>query len=110
MRERFEIRFLEPADWFLEEIGVKAKNKLLYNIKRAKDANDPAVFKKIDPDLWEFRARAGGMQLRLLAFWDKRNAESTLVICCHGFIKKTDKIPLNEITGPEKLMMRYLQP
>ena len=59
-REKFEIMFLEPADCFLEEIGTKAKDKLLYNIKRAKDTNDPAAFKKLDPSLWEFRARAGG--------------------------------------------------
>lgn len=68
MKEKFELRFLEPADWFLEEIGTKAKNKLLYNIRRAKDVNNPSVFKKIDADLWEFRAGANGMQFRLLAF------------------------------------------
>ncbi len=109
MKERFEIRFLEPADQFLEEIGTKAKNKMLYNIKRARDANDPSVFKKLDPQLWEFRARANGMQFRLLAFWDKRNPVKTLVVCCHGFIKKADKISLADLNRARKLMTNYLQ-
>ena len=108
MREKFEIKFLEPAEWFLEEIGLKAKNKLLFNIKRAKDANDPSIFKKLDSDLWEFRARANGMQYRLLAFWDKRSSEKTLVVCCHGFIKKTDKVPISELNKTRKLMINYL--
>lgn len=107
MKEKFEIQFLEPADWFLEKIGTKAKNKLLYNIRRVKDTNDPSVFKKIDSDIWEFRARANRMQFRMLAFWDKRSAEKTLVICCQGFIKKTNKIPSGELNKARKLMINY---
>jgi phage-related protein len=32
-----------------------------------------------------------------LAFWDKTDSEQTLVLATHGFIKKTQKTPRNEI-------------
>ena len=107
MKEKFEVRFLDAADRFLEEIGEKAKTKLLYNIKRAKEMNDPAIFKKLDDSLWEFRSRGGGIQYRLIAFWDKKSFERTLVVCCHGFIKKTDKVSLKELRRAHRLRNEY---
>ncbi|MFN3802894.1 hypothetical protein [Belliella pelovolcani] len=29
-----------------------------------------------------------GLQIRLLAFWDKDGSEETLVLATHGFVKK----------------------
>ena len=37
------------------------------------------------------------MDYRLLAFWDKSDDKNTLVICTHGFIKKSQKTPRPEI-------------
>ncbi len=48
-------------------------------------------------DIWEFRTKFGGVQIRLLAFWDKEKETETLVFATHGFIKKVDKVPANEI-------------
>ena len=109
MKERFEVLFLERADEFLEEIDEKAKIKLLYNLKLAKTINDPKIFKKLDSDIWELRANSKGVQYRLLAFWDKRTAENTLVVCSHGFIKKTDKLPVRELDKARKIMVNYFQ-
>jgi phage-related protein len=109
MISKFEIEFLEPAFEFLGYIDTKAREKLIFNIEKAKLLNDPKIFKKLDRDLWEFRAESKKIQYRLIAFWDKRNGKNTLVICTHGFIKKTDKLPMKEMQRARELMKQYLQ-
>jgi hypothetical protein len=65
------------------------------------------LFKKLQHDIWEFRTQYLGLQIRLLAFWDKTNQQETLVIATHGFIKKVDKIPANEINRAIRLREKY---
>jgi hypothetical protein len=48
-----------------------------------------------------------GKQIRLLAFWDKSDKLKTFVIATHGFIKKVDNVPSNEIERAERLRRRY---
>ena len=103
----FEIRFLEAANKFLGELELKAVKKVLYNIDLAEKTNDPKLFKKLQKSIWEFRTLFGGQQIRLLAFWDKTDKKSTLVFATHGFIKKVDKVPANEITRAVKIMTDY---
>jgi hypothetical protein len=43
----------------------------------------------------------------LLAFWDKKDNKETLVIATHGFIKKVDKVPANEINRALRLRDKY---
>ena len=47
------------------------------------------------------------MAYRLLAFWDKDM--KALVIASHGFIKKKQKTPSNEIKRAEDLMKKYYE-
>lgn len=107
--DRFEIELLEEAREFLLSIDPKARYKLLFNIDKSKKINDPKVFKKLDNDIWEFRLEFKKLQHRLLAFWDKRNNKQTLVVCTHGFIKKTDKVPKGEIERARQLMRMYFE-
>ena len=65
------------------------------------------IFKKLQDEIWEFRSKYLGNQHRLLAFWDKSNNRNTLVIATHGFIKKTSKVPKNEIQKAEKIRSEY---
>jgi hypothetical protein len=50
-----------------------------------------------------------GLQIRLLAFWDKSDGKETLVIATHGFIKKVDKVPTNEIDRAVKIKEKYFK-
>jgi phage-related protein len=50
-----------------------------------------------------------GPEVRLLAFWDKTDNKETLVIATHGFIKKTDKVPANEIDRAVRLRDKYFE-
>ncbi|WP_256449991.1 type II toxin-antitoxin system RelE/ParE family toxin [Flavihumibacter rivuli] len=67
----FETRFLEEASEYLASLDQKAAAKVIYNIDLAEQTNDPKLFKKLQDDIWEFRTRYAGQQIRLLAFWDK---------------------------------------
>jgi phage-related protein len=107
MLRKFEVEFLEEARDFITSIEPKAKIKLLYNIDKASFLNDPKIFKKLDENIWEFRCESLKLQYRLLAFWDKR--KNTMVICTHGFIKKTDKVPKPQIDKAKQIMKIYFQ-
>jgi phage-related protein len=105
----FETRFLRQANAFLAGLDKKTAAKVIYNIDLAEQTNDPKLFKKITNEIWEFRTRYLDKQIRLLAFWDKTDNKRTLVIATHGFIKKVDKTPGNEIARAENLRKQYFE-
>ncbi len=98
---------MEEANEFIAGLDTKSIKKIFYNIDLAEQTNDPKLFKKLQNDIWELRTKFGGLQIRLLAFWDKSNNKETLVIATHGFIKKVDKVPSNEIERAERLRDKY---
>lgn len=103
----FETRFMEEANEFIAELAPKTIKKIFYNIDLAEQTNDPKLFKKLQNDIWELRTKFTGLQIRLLAFWDKTDNKETLVIATHGFIKKVDKVPQNEIERAIRLKDKY---
>lgn len=60
-------------------------------------------------EIWEFRTKYAGKEIRLLAFWDKTEPKETLVAATHGFIKKVDKVPANEIERAENIRKKYFE-
>ena len=105
----FQTRFLEEADKFIAGLDPKEARKIFYNIDLAEQINDPKLFKKLQKDIWEFRVRFAGKQIRLLAFWDKTNEQETFVFATHGFIKKVDKVPANEIERAINIRTKYFE-
>ena len=105
----FKTRFLDQADQFITRLDAKAIRKLFYTIDLAEQTNDPRLFKKIRDDIWEFRVRHGNNQIRLLAFWDKEDDQKTLVFATHGFIKKVNKVPDNEIERARNIRKKYFE-
>ncbi|MBK8874228.1 MAG: type II toxin-antitoxin system RelE/ParE family toxin [Bacteroidetes bacterium] len=93
----FETKFLEEADEFISGLDRKIIKKILYNIDLAEQTNSPKLFKKLQNDIWELRTKYAGLEIRLLAFWDKTDNKETLALATHGFLKKVDKVPANEI-------------
>lgn len=67
----FETKFLEEADVFISKLDLKTIKKIFYNIDLAEQTNDPKLFKNLQNDIWEFRTKYAGLQIRFLAFWDK---------------------------------------
>jgi len=107
MKKNFDIILLGEVWDLLDSIDEKSKDKILYNIDKAKYVNDPELFKKLDDLIWEFRTKYNKTYYRLLSFWDKTNATETLVVATHGIIKKTDKIPKAEIEKAKAIMKNY---
>ena len=105
----FETRFLEEADKFMSKLDAKSVAKVLYNVDIAEQTNDSKLFKKLQSDIWEFRTKYLGKQIRLLAFWDKTEVNKSLVLATHGFIKKVDKVPANEIERAKVIRTKYFE-
>jgi len=105
----FETKFLEEAAEFIAGLDSKTIKKIFYNIDLAEQTNDPKLFKKLQNDIWEFRTKYTGLQIRLLSFWDKTDNKETLVIATHGFMKKGDKVPANEIDRAVRLRDKYFE-
>ena len=105
----FETIFLEEADEFIAGLDRKTLKKILYNIDLAEQTNDPRLFKKLNKDIWEFRTKFAGSQIRLLAFWDKSDNKKTLVLATHGLIKKVAKVPANEIKRAVRIRAEYFE-
>ncbi|MBK7811295.1 MAG: type II toxin-antitoxin system RelE/ParE family toxin [Saprospiraceae bacterium] len=103
----FQTKFLEEANQFLGQLHLKAVKKVFYNIDKAEQINDSTLFKKIHPEIWEFRTEYFGQEIRLLAFWDKDDKSKTLVIATSGFIKKSKKTPKNEIEKALNIKLNY---
>ncbi|MEW4925740.1 hypothetical protein [Algibacter sp. 2305UL17-15] len=55
MTEKFKVEFLKEVFEFLDGIDKKARNKILFNIDKAKVKTDNTLFKKLTADIWEFR-------------------------------------------------------
>ena len=109
MKKLFDILFLDEAFEFLQTLEKKHVEKILFNIRRAQTSLDSELLKKMNDDLWEFRTQYQGLQYRFLAFWDKTNTQNTLIISTHGFIKKQNKTPRNEITKANRLRTAYFE-
>jgi phage-related protein len=107
MNYKFKVEFLEPVLEFLESLDQKSKEKVLYNIWKARSINDHELFKKLQGEIWEFRTLYNKQYLRLFAFWDKSDKQDTIVIATHGVIKKTDKTPKVEIERAELIRLKY---
>jgi phage-related protein len=105
----FQTRFLEEADKFIASLDPKTARKVFYNIDLAEQTNDPKLFKKLQDDIWEFRSKYSGLQIRLFAFWDKSDDEETLVIAALGFIKKGEKVTKREIDRAAKIRASYFK-
>lgn len=103
----FKTIFLKEALVFFKNLDSRTIRKIIYNIDLAEQTNDPRLFKKIHPEIWEFRTNHLGQQIRLLAFWDKNQEDSTLVIASHGFVKKTNKVSKGEIDKALRLKSKY---
>jgi len=104
---KFHVQFLDEVKDFLDGLDEKTRDKILYNIWKARSTNDKELFKKLQDEIWEFRTKYNKAYYRLFAFWDKTNFNDTVVISTHGLIKKTDKTPKSEIERAEKLREKY---
>jgi len=68
MKQKFEVILLGEVWDLLDEIDEKSRNKILYNIDKAKYVNNPELFKKLYDLIWEFRTKYKKKYFRLFSF------------------------------------------
>ena len=107
MTIKFKVQFLEDAAEFLDSLDKKAREKIIYNIRKAQVINDKELFKKLTDEIWEFRTLFNKTHYRLFAFWDRTDKIDTIVISTHGIIKKTSKTPQKDLERAERLRKYY---
>ena len=107
MTIKFRVQFLEDAAEFLDSLDKKAREKIIYNIRKAQVTNDKELFKKLTFEIWEFRTLFNKTHYRLFAFWDRTDKIDTIVISTHGIIKKTSKTPQKDLERAERLRKYY---
>ena len=92
---------------FLEGLGAnmrKDRDRMLALLERVAEAGPPRnteVSHKLDDDIWEFIQG----RLRICWFYDA----GRVVICTHGFIKKSQKTPAAEIRKAATRREAYLK-
>ena len=109
MNKKFEVVFLEQAIDFLGSLDLKTREKIYYNVDKAKLGLDPKLFKKLTDEIWEFRTKYSGLQYRLFAFWDRTDKSETFVISTHGIVKKVSKVPKADISKAERIRKEYFE-
>ena len=109
MKAKFDVEFLDDAVSFIESLEPKTRNKVIYNIDKSRYVNDQKLFKKLNDEIWEFRTKYAGSQIRLLAFWVKQKGNLSLVFATHGFTKKVSKVPKSEIEKAIAIRNKFLK-
>lgn len=100
---------LKSAKEFVFSLDKNVQTKIFFTLDKASFINDPKLFKKLQDEIWEFRVKYKGLQIRLLSFWDKRDNKNTLVVSTHGFVKKTGRVPKGEIDNAIAAMKQYFE-
>ncbi|MGD9555589.1 MAG: type II toxin-antitoxin system RelE/ParE family toxin [Mangrovibacterium sp.] len=104
---KFRVEFLEEAKEFLDSLDEKARDKIFYNIWKARSTNDRELFSKLQDEIWKFRTKYSNTYYRLFAFWDRTDKTDTVVISTNGITKKKKKTPKGEIEKAERLRQQY---
>jgi phage-related protein len=92
-----------PVEEFIDELDDRAMAKVLavFKLIETQDMVPAQYFKKLSHQkLWEARVTHSGQAYRFLGFWDK----GALIILTHGFSKKSQKTPDQEIRKALKYM------
>lgn len=109
-----EVRFYRsatgncPVEDFLDSLSGKQAQKVIWVLRLfgELDTVPSEYFKKLTATegIWEVRVRHGGNIFRLLGFLHGRDE----LILTHGFTKKTNRVPRQEIDVAEQRKKEFL--
>ena len=94
---------------FYEARTIKVKKKIVWTLKIIEDIERiPEIyFKHLEgtDGIYEIRVQSGSDIFRIFCFFDHNN----LIVIGHGFHKKTQKTPYNEIEKANKIKIEYYE-
>jgi phage-related protein len=97
-----------PVEDFLDSLPGKVVQKITWMLEILESQGFLPVnhFKKLkNTNIWECRIQFGNNIFRILGFF----STDSILILSHGFIKKTQKTPKNEIEKSENIKNDYFQ-
>jgi phage-related protein len=97
-----------PIQEFLDSLPAKAAQKATWVLKLLEDLDvvPASYFKKLvnTEEIWECRVQSGSNIYRLFCFF----VGNSVVVLTHGFVKKSQKTPRQEIDRAEHYRREYL--
>ena len=97
-----------PVEEFLDALPSKTARKVVWVLNLAEDLDRiPSRYfcKLADTNgVWEFRIKLGSNIFRVFAFWDDFR-----IVLTHGFVKKTQKTPSEQIQMAGNFKKDYFQ-
>ena len=111
LKKPIRVRLLPDADEYLGNLDERVKRKFLSFIEKTSSGVKGKWFMPIKnfDGIWEFRYRDHQHFYRVLAFWDSSQPIETLILASHGFNKKTNKTPWQEIKNAERIKAEYFK-
>ena len=98
-----------PVKEFLDSLKSKQSQKVAWVLQLLEDLDrvPKQYFKKLEntEGIWEVRIQFANKIFRLLGFWDG----SKFIVLCHGFVKKSQKVPKKEIELAEERKRDYFR-
>ena len=98
-----------PVEKFLNSLTTAVRDEIFTVLRYIEDTEQPPrhLFCKMKntKDLWEVRVRVAGDIFRVLCFFDG----GKLIIATHGFQKKQQKTPKQEIDTAHKRQKDYFR-
>ena len=97
-----------PVEDFLDSLPGKVVQKITWvlEILETQGMLPSSYFKKlVNTEIWECRIQHGSNIYRIFCFFEK----GSIIILTHGFIKKTQKTPPEEIRKAEEYRSDYLK-
>ena len=108
-KKKIKVELLEEANNYFETLNDKVKSKFFVAFDKTQIGLKGQWFKSIGSDIWEFKTRDHQKFYRILAFWDKSQTTETLILATHGFDKKSNKTPRNQIERAKRIRKDYFE-
>lgn len=98
-----------PIEKFLNSLPGKVAQKVTWvlNLLEDLDIVPSSYFKKLTgtEEIWECRVQFGSNAYRIFCFF----VDNSVVVLTHGFVKKSQKTPRNEIEKAEAYRRDFLE-
>ncbi len=110
MKKKRELYFFKDYfEKFYDTLTLKVQKKILWTFRILEELERiPEVYMKYlknTSGIYEIRVQVGSNIYRIFCFFDKDN----LVVIGHGFKKKSQKIPKQEIERAEQIKKEYYE-
>jgi len=111
LKKEISVELLKEAEDYFLKLNEKTQAKFLKSFDKTESGLKGPWFEKLTSKegIFEFRERDQEKFYRIFAFWNNDSVTKTLILCTHGFDKKTNKTPKTEIERAIKIKQEYLK-